>query len=327
MYRNTTNYGQPRQQTWAAPPSMQTVYNYLWGRYRAPSGNPHDANSPYKRTRPQSPSQAQRPGGYPYPTDPQGHTRYGLAATTPGYPMYRETYQNREAEFYTARRRPQLLTDFHGHAANIDRYRSGESFQPYRQEAMGNLQTAGPGEPGPSTSQAQHTPPKRPRLQVDRDLQPLHIEVKKVTTEAISPTPDESSSRTTKDELLQAISKTDREISKHEQQIQKLQKKHRQLEQETSKPPVDKTETPQISNTEVKHQSLAQIIYAENRKKAEEAHNMLATLGPKIELPLYNQPSDTQVYKDNIANHQVFKKRLILHLRKETKPDVSGRDI
>ncbi|XP_071179529.1 nuclear receptor corepressor 1-like isoform X3 [Mytilus edulis] len=288
---------------------------------RAPSGNPHDANSPYKRTRPQSPSQAQRPGGYPYPTDPQGHTRYGLAATTPGYPMYRETYQNREAEFYTARRRPQLLTDFHGHAANIDRYRSGESFQPYRQEAMGNLQPAGPGEPGPSTSQVQQTPPKRPRLQVDRDLQPLHIEVKKEQTlynpqvEAISPTPDESSSRTTKDELLQAISKTDREISKHEQQIQKLQKKHRQLEQETSKPPVDKTETPQ-NNTEEKHQSLAQIIYAENRKKAEEAHNMLATLGPKIELPLYNQPSDTQVYKDNIANHQVFKKRLVLHLKK-----------
>jgi hypothetical protein len=55
--------------------------------FRAPSGNPHDTNSPYKRTGPQSPSSAQRPGGYPYPTDPQGHTRYGLAATTPGYPM------------------------------------------------------------------------------------------------------------------------------------------------------------------------------------------------------------------------------------------------
>ena len=47
--------------------------------------------------------------------------------------------------------------------------------------------------------------------------------------EAISPTPDESSNRTTKDELLQAISKTDREISKNEQQIQKLQKKQVQI--------------------------------------------------------------------------------------------------
>jgi hypothetical protein len=37
------------------------------------------------------------------------------------------------------------------------------------------------------------------------------------------------------------------------------------LEQETSKPPADKTESLEITNNEVKHQSLAQIIYAENR--------------------------------------------------------------
>ena len=46
--------------------------------------------------------------------------------------------------------------------------------------------------------------------------------------EAISPTlpPDDTSNnRSSKDELLQAISKMDREISKVETQMQKLQKK------------------------------------------------------------------------------------------------------
>ena len=46
---------------------------------------------------------------------------------------------------------------------------------------MENLQGA-QGEPAPSTSQVPHTPPKRPRLAVDKELQqPLHIEVKEVS--------------------------------------------------------------------------------------------------------------------------------------------------
>ncbi|XP_069134563.1 nuclear receptor corepressor 1-like [Argopecten irradians] len=181
----------------------------------------------------------------------------------------------------------------------------------------------------PSPSQAQHSHqgpqmPKRPRLADRPELQqPLHIDVKKEPTynpqvEAISPTlpADESNSRSSKDELLQAISRVDREISKVEQQILKLQKKQHQIEEETSKPPREKSEAPEISSSETKHQSIAQIIYAENRKKAEEAHSLLSKLGPKIELPLYNQPSDTIVYHENRRNHALFKGRLILHFKK-----------
>lgn len=66
--------------------------------------------------------------------------------------------------------------------------------------------------------------------------------------EAISPIlPDhlqqeeQSSLRTTKDELLQQISKVDREIAKTENQISNLKKKEQELEEKASKPE-DKSE-------------------------------------------------------------------------------------
>ena len=48
-----------------------------------------------------------------------------------------------------------------------------------------------------------------------------------------------------------------------------------------------------------KNQSIAQIIYAENRKKAKLSHSMLEKYAPIGELPLYNQPSDTTLYHEN----------------------------
>lgn len=156
--------------------------------------------------------------------------------------------------------------------------------------------------------------------------------------EAISPTlPDhlqqeeQSSLRTTKDELLQQISKVDREIAKTESQIINLKKKEQELEENASKPAV-KSEVsskrcgaPSVytrlsfqveEDLQPKHQSLAQKIYAENRKKAQNAHAKLDSLGPKVEWPIYNQPSDTTVYHDNKRKHQAFKRRLLEYFKR-----------
>lgn len=53
-----------------------------------------------------------------------------------------------------------------------------------------------------------------------------------------------------------------------------------QLEEQANKPPEEKSNTPE---PETKNQSCAQVIYAENRKKAAEAHAMLDKLAPRID--------------------------------------------
>ncbi|KAI1893538.1 hypothetical protein AGOR_G00124760 [Albula goreensis] len=141
---------------------------------------------------------------------------------------------------------------------------------------------------------------------------------------------DSSPSKLSKEELIQSMDRVDREIAKVEQQIFKLKKKQQQLEDEAAKPPEpEKPVTP--PPVEHKHRSIVQIIYDENRKKAEEAHSILEGLGPKVELPLYNQPSDTKVYHDNIKINQVMRKKLILffkrrnHARKQREQKICQR--
>lgn len=103
--------------------------------------------------------------------------------------------------------------------------------------------------------------------------------------EAISPTlplmmdQEDQAFKTTKDELLQQIAKVDREIAKAEAQIGILKKRQTELEELALKP-APKTEAPE--DTQPKHQSLAQKIYAENRKKAQSAHASLEAFGPKV---------------------------------------------
>lgn len=133
--------------------------------------------------------------------------------------------------------------------------------------------------------------------------------------EAISPTPQNDPSeefRATKDELLQKISKVDMEINKAEKTIAMLKKKEASLEETTAKP----AQAEENQEVQPKHRSLAQKIYAENRKKAHSAHQTMSALGPTIELPLYNQPSDVEICKEIIHRHQSFKSRLLLHLKK-----------
>uniref|UniRef100_A0A673LPP8 Nuclear receptor corepressor 1-like n=1 Tax=Sinocyclocheilus rhinocerous TaxID=307959 RepID=A0A673LPP8_9TELE len=141
---------------------------------------------------------------------------------------------------------------------------------------------------------------------------------------------DTSPSKLSKEELIQSMDRVDREIAKVEQQIFKLKKKQQQLEEEAAKPvEPEKPVTP--PPVEHKHRSIVQIIYDENRKKAEEAHKILEGMGPKVELPLYNQPSDTKVYHDNIKTNHMMRKKLILffkrrnHARKQREQKICQR--
>lgn len=142
--------------------------------------------------------------------------------------------------------------------------------------------------------------------------------------EAISPTMpndprDESPLRSTKDDLLKHIEQVDREIAKAESSIAKLRKKEGELEVAAQKGDGAKAE--EEDTKEPRHHSIAQIIYAENRKKAEESHNVLDKLMPPTDvpsvLPLYHQPTDTEVYMANKRQYAGFKRRLMEYFKKK----------
>lgn len=170
-----------------------------------------------------------------------------------------------------------------------------------------------PAQPPPTQSPQQQPPPL---LKVDVRDPPVPTGAYHPQVEAISPTlPNDpiEEIRTTKDELLQQITKVDHEINKTERTITQLKLKEASLE-EASARPVARAE--EVSETQPKHRSLAQKIYADNRKKAAVAHAVLASLSTPIDLPLYNQPSDVEICRDVIQKHQAFKSRLLLYFKK-----------
>jgi len=163
---------------------------------------------------------------------------------------------------------------------------------------------------------------KRPRM--GGDLAPLRIDTREAVkepgyhpkVEAISPTPEDRTAerddvRSTKDDLLQKISKVDREIAKAESTIAKLKKKQHDLEDAANRPTSDSANDESGVN-----QSIAQNVYSENRRKAGQSHASLEKFSAKNELPLYNQPSDTEVYSTNKKNYTVFKKKLVEYFKK-----------
>uniref|UniRef100_A0A8C9AI73 Nuclear receptor corepressor 1 n=1 Tax=Prolemur simus TaxID=1328070 RepID=A0A8C9AI73_PROSS len=137
-----------------------------------------------------------------------------------------------------------------------------------------------------------------------------------------------SPSKLSKEELIQSMDRVDREIAKVEQQILKLKKKQQQLEEEAAKPPEpEKPVSP--PPVEQKHRSIVQIIYDENRVSS--CHlGQHKPLNP-LDSPLYNQPSDTKVYHENIKTNQVMRKKLILffkrrnHARKQREQKICQR--
>ncbi|GFR30810.1 nuclear receptor corepressor 1 [Trichonephila clavata] len=178
-------------------------------------------------------------------------------------------------------------------------------------------------------------PMKRPRLAVEPKApvhQPLTIDTRNVVikkepaytpqVEAISPTlPSEegrceSPMRLMKENILQGINKIDKEINQLESQVSKLQKKKLELEAEASKPSVTKEAVKDVCPIESKQMSIAQMIYSENRLKAQESHTVLEKLGPKVEIPMYNQPCDTAVYYENKRKFHLLRNRLIKCFKK-----------
>nr|XP_057942610.1 nuclear receptor corepressor 1 isoform X2 [Doryrhamphus excisus] len=250
------------------------------------------------------------------------------------------------------RRRPSLLSEFHPGTERPPERRHGYeqqfnsiSTQPEHEA----LEAKRPRMESIAEAHITRTPPSSggillPMHHTIQDSLRATVEVKKespFTVKVECPSPggptlhigeehDTSPSKLSKEELIQSMDRVDREIAKVEQQISKLKKKQQQLEEEAAKPvEPEKPVTP--PPVEHKHRSIVQIIYDENRKKAEEAHKILEGLGPKVELPLYNQPSDTKVYHDNIKTNQVMRKKLILffkrrnHARKQREQKICQR--
>ena len=100
-----------------------------------------------------------------------------------------------------------------------------------------------------------------------------------------------------------------------ENNITKLKKKQTDLEEAAKKPAAEHAQLRTYS-TRPKNQSIAQLIYADNRRKAAQAHDVLTSLGPPIDLPLYHQPSDTGSYVRNRNQYLAFRPRLLKFLRR-----------
>ncbi|XP_034745965.1 nuclear receptor corepressor 1 isoform X1 [Etheostoma cragini] len=262
-------------------------------------------------------------------------------------PDYRNHMQDPQG-----RRRPSLLSEFHPGTERPPERRHGYEQQFHSISSQSEHEALDSKRPRMETVAEAHitrTPPTAggivlPMNHTGQDSLRATVDFKKESQfnvklesqSSVGPTlhlgseQDASPSKLSKEELIQSMDRVDREIAKVEQQIFKLKKKQQQLEEEAAKPvEPEKPVTP--PPVEHKHRSIVQIIYDENRKKAEEAHKILEGLGPKVELPLYNQPSDTKVYHDNIKTNQVMRKKLILffkrrnHARKQREQKICQR--
>jgi nuclear receptor co-repressor 1 len=129
-------------------------------------------------------------------------------------------------------------------------------------------------------------------------------------TEAISPA---GSPKLSKDDLLQQISSVDSSMMSLEERKKLLKEKERMLIEQKEEGVEDVPEQP------TPHRTLAQQIYAENKKKASDSHAILTAFnfkGQTFELPLYNQPSDADVCRKIHEQYLTFRSSLLLHLRK-----------
>lgn len=140
-------------------------------------------------------------------------------------------------------------------------------------------------------------------------------------TEAISPainddiiSAEDSTSKSTKDEqtlLVDKLKKVEAEILQTDLQIVRLRRQKEQLEQAANSHNRDEDDQENVCDT--KQLSIAKLVYHENRAKALKSHSKLeCTGGSTKDLPIYNQPSDNNIYHQISSKYNhIFKPNLI----------------
>ncbi|VDP08034.1 unnamed protein product [Soboliphyme baturini] len=132
--------------------------------------------------------------------------------------------------------------------------------------------------------------------------------------ENVSPTPDDPywPKTTERDTILEKIKIVDHDILVIEAQLNKLQKKRKDLEASSE---VKSPEEDQIAEPS-RELSLFEKVYAENRVKASRFYDRILNLGPEFAVPQYVRPSDERRLQDVEKKHSVFRPLLIAHLKR-----------
>lgn len=107
--------------------------------------------------------------------------------------------------------------------------------------------------------------------------------------EAISPTPTETrddSPDSVKNQILKQIESVDKDIEKYDASIKMMKKKAEDLEAQRGAGEEEGSKSPD-EEAKTRNQSLEQIIYAANKKKAEEAHKELNKISSPMDGPAF----------------------------------------
>lgn len=176
----------------------------------------------------------------------------------------------------------------------------------------------------------------------------MHKEFAVPHAEASSRTPQGQNgcNEPSKQELLVRIEKVDEEIAEDESRIELLNNRKLELELKTSSS-FDKANDKSNgkSNDKVKRRinqklndgqdaallklklaSILEAIYSENNATARLEHASFDNLGPKVDQPLYRQPSDNSVYYENKQKFLDFKKRLMAHIKQAAREEKNRQE-
>lgn len=150
--------------------------------------------------------------------------------------------------------------------------------------------------------------------------------------EAISPTPEDqkenSNLQEVKDKIITEICKVEKDIASTQYQFDMLEKKQKEIKELQSRPLADENSEKCFKFTT----TLAEKIYKENRKKADESHKEILKTNNSIvnvnkglietsfdeDIPLYHEFNDTKVSQDIRKNFEdLMKQRLIQFFKRE----------
>ncbi|KAL1432156.1 hypothetical protein MTO96_013491 [Rhipicephalus appendiculatus] len=155
-------------------------------------------------------------------------------------------------------------------------------------------------------------------------------------------------------ELLVRIEKVDEDLAEDESRVEFLNNRELELELEVSSS-ADKANDKNNDQSDVKVKdkirakirdkvrgklnggqdaallklklaSTFEAIYSKNNETARLEHASFDNLGPKVDQPLYHQPSDNSVYHENERKFLAFKKRLMSHIKQTALEEKNRRE-